>query len=465
MGLTPLAFTGISSFSQDFQTILKRAVDIAALPGKALQNEQADLIQKKTLAANLREAVASFTSSFESLTAAGDNKGIVASSSASAKVSVSTTSATEPAVYSITNLTSLASTASETSLSGYADSAVTQVSASGTVLLTVGSETKTITLTGATNNLLGLRDEINNAGLDVRATIFTTGNENYLSVTSTKSGATTLTLKEDPAGANTDLLTTANQGTNASFQVNGVLVSKTTNTINDVVPGITFTLNDVTDPGETVTLTLASNRSRLSSGLQSLVSRYNSVVDLVDAQIGETAGLLSGDSLVRSVQNTFRSFTGFITTRTESVTIGGVTTTVDPLVKDLAALGIELDSKGKISFNQATFDALSEAAVEDGFQLVGTAATSLGSLLEDFKALSDSVTGSIQVQINQFDTSQQRISDRVTEITDRVNRLQANLSLRLQQADALLAGLEAQRSVVDASIKGLQLTLFGKNPG
>lgn len=39
MGLTPLAFTGISSFSQDFQTILKRAVDIAALPAKMLLGE------------------------------------------------------------------------------------------------------------------------------------------------------------------------------------------------------------------------------------------------------------------------------------------------------------------------------------------------------------------------------------------------------------------------------------------
>ncbi|MBI3679636.1 MAG: hypothetical protein HY235_04505, partial [Acidobacteria bacterium] len=52
MSLSPLTFTGVSTFSQDFQTILDRASRIASLPIQALQNQQKDLIQQKLLLSN-----------------------------------------------------------------------------------------------------------------------------------------------------------------------------------------------------------------------------------------------------------------------------------------------------------------------------------------------------------------------------------------------------------------------------
>ena len=43
MSITPLTFTGVSTYSNDFQTILSRAVQIAQLPLKALQNRDTGL--------------------------------------------------------------------------------------------------------------------------------------------------------------------------------------------------------------------------------------------------------------------------------------------------------------------------------------------------------------------------------------------------------------------------------------
>jgi hypothetical protein len=57
VAISPLAFTGVSSFSNDFQAILNRAVAIAQLPIKALQNHQSDLLQEKQLATSLEGAV------------------------------------------------------------------------------------------------------------------------------------------------------------------------------------------------------------------------------------------------------------------------------------------------------------------------------------------------------------------------------------------------------------------------
>jgi hypothetical protein len=46
MTITPLTITGLSSFSDDFQTILNRAVSIASLPLSELQNDSRSGRQK-----------------------------------------------------------------------------------------------------------------------------------------------------------------------------------------------------------------------------------------------------------------------------------------------------------------------------------------------------------------------------------------------------------------------------------
>jgi hypothetical protein len=43
--------------------------------------------------------------------------------------------------------------------------------------------------------------------------------------------------------------------------------------------------------------------------------------------------------------------------------------------------------------------------------------------------------------------------------------MQVSMSLKLQQADVLLAQLESQQSMIGASVAGLNLVLYGKNEG
>ena len=218
MPFTPLVFTGISSYSADFDTVLKRAVAIASLPLKKLQNDDADILTKKTLLGGLTASVGSLAASVAALGTVAANKAIVATSSDSAKVSAVYSGATSSATYTISEITSIAQAAAEATVSGYADSTAAAVSSTGTVKLVIGSNEYTIILTPATNNLTGLRDAINDLDVGVNASIITTGTgltPNYLSVTSNSFGATTLQLIDDPLVASVNLLTSANQGSNA----------------------------------------------------------------------------------------------------------------------------------------------------------------------------------------------------------------------------------------------------------
>jgi flagellar hook-associated protein 2 len=450
MSITPLSFTGVSSYSSDLQTVLSRAVSIAQLPLKRLQNDEADIVQKKLLLGGLNTAAEDLGTSLSNLGDIASSHAIAASSSNSSLVSVVNTGANSAATYNITEITSLARAASETSTTGYADSTSAPVSSTGTVNLVSGGKTYTLTLAPDKNNLIGLRDAINNSGAGVTATILTTGtgpNPNFLSVSSNATGATTLQLNDDPTGANANLLTSSNQGANAEFKLNGVPISKASNLINDVVAGATFTILGTSTNGSSATLTLATDSSKISDALQDFATKYNTLVDQVGGQIGAGAGLLSGDFIIREVQNDMRQLGNY---------------TGSGSVKSLADLGLEFSSSGKLSFNSTTFKGLTEAQISDSFNFLGSSTTGFASLQKKFAQITDPVGGLVKAQLDNYALADTRIQSSMAKMTDQINAMQIALNAQLQRADSLLAQLTSQQSILDGSLKSAALALYGK---
>lgn len=453
MSISPLVFTGVSKYSTDFQTILTRAVSIASLPVKNLQNQQADVLQKKQITAGLSDAVGGLAASLTSLAAIGDNQGIGATTSNAAKVSINSASATSAGTYAITEISSVAAAAAETSNAGYADSGTAAVSSTGKVRLYYGGNHYDITLAAGKNNLLGVRDAINNLGIGVNASVLTTGSgptPNYLSISAGTTGQTTLQLIDDPTGAAANLVTAANQGTNAVFKLNGVPVSKASNLINDVVPGVSFNILNTTAPAESIAITLSSDRSKLANALSALAANYNAASKQVDGQIGANAGILTGDFLIRDVQSTLRELTNF---------------QGNGLIKSFADIGLTLSNKGELSFDQTAFNALSDSRVAAGFTFVGSSVNGFGGLASKFTQISDPISGLIKIQQDQYDQTDHRLTDQIGTLNDRIAEMQTTLSAKLQEADALLASLDSQQNILTASLLSLTTVLYGKPAG
>src|SRR6187431_3199515 len=208
MGISPLSFSGISTYSADFQKILERTVAIASQPIASLQREQTQIFQQKSLATGLQSVVEGLATAISSLGELGTSKALSGSSSNTAKVSVGTVTANNPASYTISGITSVARAASATS-SGFPDGGTTAASSTGTVKFSFNGTDHTLTLAPAENNLTGLRNKINALGVGVTASILTTGtgdNPYYLSITSNTSGEKPIALVDDPGGADTNLL-------------------------------------------------------------------------------------------------------------------------------------------------------------------------------------------------------------------------------------------------------------------
>jgi flagellar hook-associated protein 2 len=444
---SPLTFTGVSQFSNDYQTILNHAQQVGAIPIQMLQNQQAAILAQKQALIGLTPFVSSLGQSLSNLGMVASSQGLAASSSDPSSVQVTNTGASSPAAYTISSIQSLASAASETSVTGYADNSTAPVSSTGTVRLVVGTKTYEITLTPQTNNLNGLVQAINGLGAGVTANVLTTGNgsnPNYLSISANTTGATTLQLIDDPAGAATNLITSNNQGTDAVFQFNGIPVTRSTNTVNDLVPGLSLQLLQTTTGP--VSLGLQTDPSQLSNALSSFIQNYNNLVDQVKQQVGTSAGPLSGNLIITTIESDLRQLTSYQGTGA---------------VKSLSDLGIRFDTTGHLTFDQNAFASLSSAQITGAFTFLGSASSGLSSLAQTFNQLSDPVSGMIAAQENGNDQINSHLSDQIQTLTARLNRSQTALQQQLAAADTLAASLESQQKILAGSIQSMNFVAFG----
>jgi flagellar capping protein FliD len=147
--------------------------------------------------------------------------------------------------------------------------------------------------------------------------------------------------------------------------------NRNSNSVSDVLTGITFNLQDVTPDGECVEITVNRNLSAVSGKVSALVSAYNAMITEIEAKTEYNAaekkmGILSRDvaaSFIESqAQNLFIGITdGFLA--------------ADDTYTQASDIGITLDGANRMKFDSEVFtDAINEdyTAVLD---LLGVTAT------------------------------------------------------------------------------------------
>ena len=424
--------------------MLNKSVQVAQIPLTLLQTQDSAVLSEETAFGTLNDSVGTLVTSLQNLGNVASNQALSATSSNQSAVSVTDSGATAAASYTINSITSIAAAASERSTHSLSSSAA--VSATGEMQLVAGS--KTYDLKFSTNNTpQGLADAINSSGAGVTASVLTTSSGNYLSVSSNSTGATTLQLFDGATATGTDVLTNTNQGTNAVFQLNGINVVQSGNVVNNVIPGLTFTL--LAPSSSSVTLSLASDPSQLSSALQDFVTNYNALQTEIQSQTGTSGGALAGNTVLNQIRNTLRQLTSY--------------TTSTGTVQSLADLGIEFSSTGVATLNSTTFSALSSSQISDAFQYLGSATSGLGRFSASLAQFSDPVNGLIQSEMSGLTQTDQHLQTQMSALNTRISAMQTALTAQLEAADAMQNQLQTQQQVLSGALQAVSLVLYGKN--
>ena len=444
---SPQTFTGVSKFSSDLQSILTRSQQIAQIPVRALQNDQATLTGEVTALTKLQSAVGSLSSTIGSLGFQA-SAGALSATSDNTKVSaaISGSGATSGA-YTIGKITSLASVSTATMLNPVADASTVTVAPTdtNTLYLQAGGDPIPITLTAETNNLNGLRDAINGANAGVTASILTTSQGSYLTLSAIDAGPTAISLRT-AADSGVELLSMNNTGSLAQFEVNGKPATSGTNQITGVIPGVALTLKGTTETGETANITVSGNAGAVAAALQNVAAAYNSLSSSIDLLTAPGTGALAGNQLARSVRSLMRDFAFYQGTGS---------------VGSLMNLGVSFDKSGVMTVDTNVLSAMPPGQLTNVLSFVGDGTKGLSALSAKFSAFSDTTTGTIQQSISQDQVTEQRLQDQIDAMSVRIQAAQKTQLAKLQAADSLLALLTSQQSMLTSSIQSLNYTLYG----
>lgn len=131
----------------------------------------------------------------------------------------------------------------------------------------------------------------------------------------------------------------------AKFSYNGVSVTRPTNEINDVISGVSLTLQGTTEPGKPAIISIGRDNQVIIDNIKEFVKAYNELVpklDEVTRYDPETkiAGIFNGVSDIRTIRSSINNVF--------SQTMGGGAD-----FQSLMQYGLSLDDKSKMSLDEA----------------------------------------------------------------------------------------------------------------
>ncbi|MEW8976772.1 MAG: flagellar filament capping protein FliD [Symbiobacterium sp.] len=319
----------------------------------------------------------------------------------------------------------------------------------------IGDDPANVIEVEAEDTLSTLAAKINRLNAGVTAHVVSAGNDQYrIVLTSTKSGAAhriqlsqldggaTLQDLELVADAEGEFRHTISAAQDAEIELNGdpKPYTSSTNTFSNILPGITITVKKPSS--EAVTVTVDMDAGKVVQAVKDWVSALNTLQDQLKTLSAydsekKTAGILNGDSLVRSIQFNLRDL---LSRKVESL---------PETLNMLSQVGIGYGAYGSADYGKIVVDETKlKAAIERDPEAVAklfNAETGpIAEMNAYIKTLLDSQEGPFKVR-------DESLTKQINRITETIERLEYQLELReqtlrrqFQQMEEVMAKLQSQ---------------------
>lgn len=314
----------------------------------------------------------------------------------------------------------------------------------GTLTINAGSTSKDITIDATNNTLSGVKDAINNASAGITASIVNTGTSStpsYKLIVQGKNtgteNAVTISLAvsdggSDPFAGGGDVVQAADD---ASFTVNGLSLTRSSNSVSDAIPGVTLSL--LKEGGASSTVTINKDTGSVKDNIKKLVDSYNGVVKLVADQFalnGATGrqGALAGDSTARAavsrLRAAFNSPSG-----------------LDGSVRSLSDLGISFQRDGSLKLDDAKLSSALSNDPQGVQKLFLKSENGIGKRIPDaVDSLIDSVSGAITARQSGLTKTLASLEKKIAREEERISAYEARLTAQFTSLEKLVSQLNQQ---------------------
>ncbi len=349
-----------------------------------------------------------------------------------------------------------AGTDAQVSLDGATPVTVTHVDTGSTVSLgngvsfqtgthlSAGNASFDVVRTTATSTLADLSAALNASGSPVSAALVNTGDGTatpYRLVLTARSAGTAGALTLDTSGINVlgaGQLSTVTAATDAQLTIGGSTITRSSNTISDLVPGVTLTLAHT----GTSTVTVGTDPAGTTTKVQALVDAVNNVLSSISTQTAynsstKKGGPLSGETMATRIATSLLD---------QTLDASGTGTT-----KVLSQLGIETTRDGRLSFNSAKL----ATAMQNDPDGVASLLSGFSKGVEDYAKAATSSTGLVTAAGKAAGDDARRRQDQIDAFEVRMTALESSYRAKFAALDAALGSLRQQQSAVASAISGL----------
>ena len=469
-GFGTITSQGVGS-NLNLSGLVTQLLQVERIPLDRLIAQKTSFDAKISALGTIKSSLSSFQSALEALASGSAIQANSASSSDSSIVSATGTSGAVAGNYQITELTQLAK--SQKLVAGGQADASAAIGAGTSTTLTINLGTTSgasftsnadpsfdVVIDSSNNTLEGIRDAINAADGGVSASIVNDGdatNPYRLVLSSTNTGAdqsmqvvvagdATLTslLNHDPTGAQN--LTETVVAQDASFKVDGLLVTKSSNTVVDVIDGVSLELSGLT-AGSEVTISVSQDTDKAKDAVRAFVEAYNSLQTEVKTQVdsgfgGGTAGALASDSTTRQILSSVRAELNQAPTG-----IAGSYTT-------LSSIGVSFQRDGTLALDETKLDAAVQAD-SDNIEELFSSADGYATRLDTVVSAMVDFNGSIDVRTDAFKDRISLLEDRQVSMEGALSRTEARLRARFTALDVLMSSMSATTNALSAQLNSL----------
>ena len=362
---------------------------------------------------------------------------------------------------------------------------------------------QSVSVSAANNTLNGLAETLS-ALEGVNATVTDKGDGTFSLIVNSDTGennALRLTVTEDESDSGLSTFDTSANNANkqvvaaqdASINLNGVVVTRETNTITDLIDGYEFKLNSTTTSAASITS--VTDKAAAFSTINEFVNMYNNISSTITSLTqsgvnGQEKGVLARDITVQSIQRSLRSIItselpgygdkgrylselGVKTMRDGSISLSeddfNKAFEEEPILFDVVVNSIASSNNSLVSASQSSSVLIPTAGAydfnvsDDGSATLGGVSLSATTLADgtkqylsisgDTKGLKLTVSGSVSSATVYYGQS---LADKLSSFIEDMVSATGDLEKSKSRANSLISEYNEDKAIMDAKVESMR---------
>jgi flagellar hook-associated protein 2 len=241
------------------------------------------------------------------------------------------------------------------------------------------------------------------------------------------------------------------EAASASFTYNGVSITRDSNEIDDIVAGLTISLQD---EGKS-TITIERDDDSIVSAVESFVTSYNSLISSLDTltdydvDTGES-GVFQSESTIKYIDRNINNdiFNSFIMSTTEKTDYND-NIYEEAITLTAASFGFSMSS-GYVEFDE---DAFAEILDSDPDKVEEFLEEMFGNVEDTLSNLVSGDNSTLELLNSKYETAQERLEENLEKAQDRIDVRYEIMAAKFASYDAIISGYDTMSSALEMQIK------------